>query len=58
MFYTIIGIGILLGLINVVARHTTRRYLRQSEAYLERTEKFIEHVIEKTLEKHKQPSEI
>lgn len=51
IFYVIIGAGILLGFINVIASHATRRYIRRSEAYMARTEEFIERIVDKALEK-------
>jgi voltage-gated potassium channel len=51
IFYVIVGIGIFLGFVNLVARHATKQYRHQSDIYLEHTEKIIERIIEKTLEK-------
>lgn len=51
IFYVIIGIGIFLGFVDVVARHATKQYRRQSDVYLEHTEKIVERIIERTLEK-------
>jgi voltage-gated potassium channel Kch len=50
IFYVAIGIGIILGFVNIIARHATKRYLQQSDTYLEHSEKLIEQIIEKTIE--------
>lgn len=54
MLYLVIGVGVILGFVNVVARHATRRYMRQSEPYLERTERLVELAIAKALKKDAQ----
>jgi voltage-gated potassium channel Kch len=51
MIYIIVGVGIILGFINVVARHATKRYMRQSEGYMERYEAIMERILAKALKK-------
>lgn len=51
MFYIIIGIGIFLGFINVVARHATKQYRHQGDIYLGHTESIVEHIIDRIMEK-------
>lgn len=51
MFYIIIGIGIFLGFINVVARHATKQYRHQGDIYLGHTENVVEHIIERIIER-------
>ena len=51
IFYLLIGIGIILGLIAIIANHAIAHYSKVTENYVKRTEKFTESMIEKALHK-------
>lgn len=51
IFYLLIGIGVLLALITVIAEHTLNNYRKVTEAYLERNEEVTANLLERLLKK-------
>ncbi len=51
IFYIFLGIGVILGFVSIIAKHTTKNYIDRTEAYVERTEQLIERIVEKALDK-------
>ena len=51
MVYILFGIGLILTLVNLIARNTTKHYTKMTESYIERTEKYFEGVVSKALRK-------
>ncbi len=47
VLYILVGVGIILGFVDVIAKHATRRYLKRAEQYLEETEEHIKQALEK-----------
>ncbi|HTE22432.1 MAG TPA: potassium channel family protein [Candidatus Limnocylindria bacterium] len=51
VFYLLLGIGVLLALIAVIADHTIDNYRKLTEAYISRSEQDTERVVKKLLRK-------
>jgi voltage-gated potassium channel Kch len=49
IIYIFIGLGVILGLVSIIARHATDKYSQLTEAYFEKTEKDINSAIKKAL---------
>ncbi len=49
--YILFGLSIILGFVEVVAKHATRRYLRRTQEYMERSESYIKQGIDKIASK-------
>ncbi len=49
--YIFIGLGVILGLVSIIARHATDKYSQLTESYFEKTEKDINSAIKKALNK-------
>lgn len=51
IFYILFGVGIIFGLINIIAKHARKNYIRQTERHVEEIEERIVELIDKALER-------
>jgi len=51
IFYIIFGVGIIFGLINIIAKHARKSYIKQTEDYIQHTEEYLIDLIDKVLER-------
>lgn len=51
IFYIIFGIGIIFGLINIIAKHARKNYMKQTEGYIKEAEDYVSQLVDKALER-------
>jgi voltage-gated potassium channel len=51
MIYIFVDLGVVIALLSVVAKKTTKHYTKITEAYIKQTEEYFEDILEKTVRK-------
>lgn len=53
IIYIFVGIGIILGFVDIIANHARKNYARQTEAYLEELETYVKQIVDQTVNRAK-----